>query len=67
MKVTVRCYHCDHIHKIYDYSTDYVFIPQTLQLWAHLMCRECGHIGHEVYIQAETPEQTESEAHNATS
>lgn len=62
MKVTIRCYFCGHIHKIYDYSSDYVFIPQTLDLWIHMACQECSHIGHEIYIQSEPTKESEAQA-----
>ena len=61
-RVTVRCSYCEYVHKVFDYTTLYVFMPPTLIRWAHLECPDCQRRGMELFI--DTCKRTESEARN---
>lgn len=48
--VIIRCPRCEHIHRTFDYTAVYVFMPETLRKWADLECPECHYHGHEIFI-----------------
>ena len=57
--VIVRCPRCNHTHRTYDYSSMYVFLPQTLKQWAETRCPECQCLGYEIFIGLVPPAESE--------
>src|SRR5258708_40269559 len=56
-RVTIRCSYCEYVHKTYDYTDLYVFLPKTLISWATLECPGCHYIGMELFIDTRSEER----------